>query len=327
MKTRTIGKSDLKVFPIGLGAMGMSEFYGETDEKQSIKTLHKALDIGVNFIDTADVYGIGDNEELLRKAYSDRWKDLVLATKFGYVRNKENPEGRQRNGSPEYVKSACEASLKRLGREVIDLYYLHRVDPNTPIEETVGAMAELVKEGKVRYIGLSEVSGDTLRRANKVHPITAVQTEYSIWSRDVEKTTMSVIEELGISLVPYSPLGRGILTGKISDTSALSKNDYRHTVPRFQKENFESNKGLFSRIEQLADTKKITPAQLSLAWLLNKGENIIPIPGTKHEKYLIENAKAVDVELTQDDMQHLDDTYISVAAKRYNDMGMKFTNL
>ena len=327
MKTRTIGKSDLKVFPIGLGAMGMSEFYGETDEKQSIRTLHKALDIGVNFIDTADVYGIGDNEKLLRKAYSDRWKDLVLATKFGYVRNKENPEGRQRNGSPEYVKSACEASLKRLGREVIDLYYLHRVDPNTPIEETVGAMAELVKEGKVRYIGLSEVSGDTLRRANEVHPITAVQTEYSIWSRDVEKTTMSVIEELGISLVPYSPLGRGILTGKISDTSALSKNDYRHTVPRFQKENFESNKRLLSRIEQLADTKKITPAQLSLAWLLNKGENIIPIPGTKHEKYLIENAKAVDVELTQDEMQHLDDTYISVAGKRYNDMGMKFTNL
>ncbi|MER3374644.1 MAG: aldo/keto reductase [Allomuricauda sp.] len=327
MKTRTIGKSDLIVFPIGLGAMGMSEFYGETDEKQSIRTLHKALDIGVNFIDTADVYGIGDNEKLLRKAYSDRWKDLVLATKFGYVRNKKNPEGRQRNGSPEYVKSACEASLKRLGREVIDLYYLHRVDPNTPIEETVGAMAELVKEGKVRYIGLSEVSGDTLRRANEVHPITAVQTEYSIWSRDVEKTTMSVIEELGISLVPYSPLGRGILTGKISDTSALSKNDYRHTVPRFQKENFESNKRLLSRIEQLAETKKITPAQLSLAWLLNKGENIIPIPGTKHEKYLIENAKAVDVELTQDEMQHLDDTYISVAGKRYNDMGMKFTNL
>ena len=327
MKTRTIGKSDLKVFPIGLGAMGMSEFYGKTDEKQSIKTLHKALDIGVNFIDTADVYGIGDNEELLRKAYSDRWKDLVLATKFGYVRNKENPEGRQRNGSPEYVKSACEASLKRLGREVIDLYYLHRVDPNTPIEETVGAMAELVKEGKVRYIGLSEVSGDTLRRANEVHPITAVQTEYSIWSRDVEKTTMSVIEELGISLVPYSPLGRGILTGKISDTSALSKNDYRHTVPRFQKENFESNKRLLSRIKQLADTKKITPAQLSLDWLLNKGENIIPIPGTKHEKYLIENTKAVDVELTQDEMQHLDDTYISVAGERYNDMGMKFTNL
>ena len=327
MKTRTIGKSDLIVFPIGLGAMGMSEFYGETDEKQSIRTLHKALDIGVNFIDTADVYGIGDNEKLLRKAYSDRWKDLVLATKFGYVRNKENPEGRQRNGSPEYVKSACEASLKRLGREVIDLYYLHRVDPNTPIEETVGAMAELVKEGKVRYIGLSEVSGDTLRRANEVHPITAVQTEYSIWSRDVEKTTMSVIEELGISLVPYSPLGRGILTGKISDTSALSKNDYRHTVPRFQKENFESNKRLLSRIKQLADTKKITPAQLSLDWLLNKGENIIPIPGTKHEKYLIENTKAVDVELTQDEMQHLDDTYISVAGERYNDMGMKFTNL
>ncbi len=327
MKTRTLGKSDLKVFPIGLGTMGMSEFYGKTDEKQSIKTLHKALDIGVNFIDTADVYGIGDNEELLRKAYSDRWKDLVLATKFGYVRNKENPEGRQRNGSPEYVKSACEASLERLGREVIDLYYLHRVDPNTPIEETVGAMAELVKEGKVRYIGLSEVSGDTLRRANKVHPITAVQTEYSIWSRDVEKTTMSVIEELGISLVPYSPLGRGILTGKISDTSALSKNDYRHTVPRFQKENFESNKRLLSRIEQLADTKKITPAQLSLAWLLNKGENIIPIPGTKHEKYLIENTKAVDIELTQEETQYLDDTYSVVAGERYNDMGMKFTNL
>lgn len=327
MKKRTIGKSDLKVFPIGLGAMGMSEFYGKTDEKQSIKTLHKALDIGVNFIDTADVYGIGDNEELLRKAYSDRWNDLVLATKFGFVRDKNNPEVRQLNGSPEYVKSACEASLKRLGREAIDLYYLHRVDPNTPIEETVGAMAELVKEGKVRYIGLSEVSGDTLRRAHKVHPITAVQTEYSIWSRDVEQTTMSVIEELGISLVPYSPLGRGFLSGTIKDTSELSENDFRHTVPRFQKEFFESNKTLLSRIEQLADKKNVTPAQLSLAWLLHKGENIIPIPGTKHEKYLIENAKAVDVELTQEEMQYLDDTYNTVAGERYNANGMKFTNL
>lgn len=327
MKKRTIGKSDLKVFPIGLGAMGMSEFYGKTDEKQSIKTLHKALDIGVNFIDTADVYGIGDNEELLRKAYSDRWNDLVLATKFGFVRGKNNLEVRQLNGSPEYVKSACEASLKRLGREAIDLYYLHRVDPNTPIEETVGAMAELVKEGKVRYIGLSEVSGDTLRRAHKVHPITAVQTEYSIWSRDVEQTTMSVIEELGISLVPYSPLGRGFLSGTIKDTSELSENDFRHTVPRFQKEFFESNKTLLSRIEQLADKKNVTPAQLSLAWLLHKGENIIPIPGTKHEKYLIENAKAVDVELTQEEMQYLDDTYNTVAGERYNANGMKFTNL
>lgn len=327
MKTRTIGKSDLKVFPIGLGAMGMSEFYGKTDEKQSIKTLHKALDIGVNFIDTADVYGIGDNEELLRKAYSDRWNDLVLATKFGFVRDKNNPEVRQLNGSPEYVKSACEASLKRLGREAIDLYYLHRVDPNTPIEETVGAMAELVKEGKVRYIGLSEVSGETLRRAHKVHPITAVQTEYSIWSRDVEQTTMSVIEELGISLVPYSPLGRGFLSGTIKDTSELSENDFRHTVPRFQKEFFESNKTLLSRIEQLADKKNVTPAQLSLAWLLHKGENIIPIPGTKHEKYLIENAKAVNVELTQEEMQYLDDTYNTVAGERYNANGMKFTNL
>lgn len=307
--------------------MGMSEFYGETDEKQSIKTLHKALDIGVDFIDTADVYGIGANEELLRKAYSDRWNDLVLATKFGFVRDKNNPEVRQLNGSPEYVKSACEASLKRLGREAIDLYYLHRVDPNTPIEETVGAMAELVKEGKVRYIGLSEVSGDTLRRAHKVHPITAVQTEYSIWSRDVEQTTMSVIEELGISLVPYSPLGRGFLSGTIKDTSELSENDFRHTVPRFQKEFFESNKTLLGRIEQLADKKNVTPAQLSLAWLLHKGENIIPIPGTKHEKYLIENAKAVDVELTQEEMQYLDDTYTTVAGERYNANGMKFTNL
>ena len=327
MKTRTIGKSDLKVFPIGLGAMGMSEFYGKTDEKQSINTLHKALDIGVNFIDTADVYGIGANEELLRKAYSDRWNDLVLATKFGFVRDKNNPEVRELSGSPEYVKSSCEASLRRLGRDVIDLYYLHRVDPNTPIEETVGAMAELVKEGKVRYIGLSEVSGDTLRRAHKVHPITAVQTEYSIWSRDVEQTTMSVIEELGISLVPYSPLGRGFLSGTIKDTSELSDNDFRHTVPRFQKEFFESNKTLLSRIEQLADKKNVTPAQLSLAWLLYKGENIIPIPGTKHEKYLIENAKAVDVELTQNEMLYLDDTYSTVAGERYNHMGMKFTNL
>lgn len=305
----------------------MSEFYGETDEKQSIKTLHKALDIGVDFIDTADVYGIGAKEELLRKAYSNRWNDLVLATKFGFVRDKNNPEVRQLNGSPEYVKSACEASLKRLGREAIDLYYLHRVDPNTPIEETVGAMAELVKEGKVRYIGLSEVSGDTLRRAHKVHPITAVQTEYSIWSRDVEQTTMSVIEELGISLVPYSPLGRGFLSGTIKDTSELSENDFRHTVPRFQKEFFESNKTLLGRIEQLADKKNVTPAQLSLAWLLHKGENIIPIPGTKHEKYLIENAKAVDVELTQEEMQYLDDTYTTVAGERYNANGMKFTNL
>ena len=327
MKSRTIGKSDLKVFPIGLGAMGMSEFYGKTDEKQSIKTLHKALDIGVNFIDTADVYGIGDNEKLLRKAYSNRWNDLILATKFGFVRDKNNPEVRQLNGSPKYVKSACEASLKRLGRETIDLYYLHRVDPNVPIEETVGAMAELVKEGKVRYIGLSEVSGETLKRANKIHPITAVQTEYSVWSRDVEDTTLSVIKDLGISLIPYSPLGRGFLSGKIRNISELSKNDFRHSVPRFQTEHFDSNKQLLDYIEQLSSTKKVTNAQLSLAWLLHKGENIIPIPGTKQEKYLIENAKAVEVNLTKEEMQYLDDAYNIVAGNRYNDMGMKFTNL
>ncbi len=327
MITRTIGKSDLKVFPIGLGTMGMSEFYGKTDESQSIRTLHKALEIGVNFIDTADAYGIGHNEELLRKAFSDRWNDLILATKFGFVRDKDKPELRQINGSTSYVKRACEASLKRLGREVIDLYYLHRVDQNTPIEETVGAMAELVQEGKVRYLGLSEVSGETLKRAYKVHPIMAVQTEYSIWSRDVEKTTMPEIKELGISLVPYSPLGRGFLSGKIKNTSELSETDFRHTVPRFQKENFENNKQLLKRIEKLADIKSITTAQLSLAWLLNKGDNIIPIPGTKHEKYLLENIKAVDVVLTPDELQYLDDTYSSVSGQRYNDMGMKFTNL
>jgi aryl-alcohol dehydrogenase-like predicted oxidoreductase len=323
---RRIGKSDLEVFPIGLGAMGMSEFYGETNEQESIHTLHTALEHGLNFIDTADAYGIGDNELLLKKALSDRWDKVILATKFGIVRSKTNLAERRIDGTPAYVKQACEASLKRLGRDVIDLYYLHRVDQSTPIEETVGAMAELVKEGKVRYIGLSEVSGETLRKANAVHPITAVQSEYSLWSRDIETTSLPVVSELGISLVAYSPLGRGFLTGSIKSMDDLSKSDYRRYSPRFQDANFEKNLKLVKIVEDMAKEKGCKASQIALAWLLAKGENIIPIPGTKRVNYLLENIAAAKIKLSNDEVNLLSESFSEVSGTRYDEAGMRLLN-
>jgi len=324
--TRKIGKSDLEVFPIGLGAMGMSEFYGKADEQESVRTLHKALDHGVNFIDTADTYGIGENEKLLQKAFHDRWDKLVLATKFGIVRDKDHPTVRSINGKPEYVKQACEASLRRLGREAIDLYYLHRVDQSTPIEETVGAMAELVKEGKVRYIGLSEVSGETLRRANAVHPITAVQSEYSLWSQDIEETTLPTIRELGVSLVAYSPLGRGFLTGRFLQSEDFPLDDYRRYSPRFQGENFKQNLELLKLVEDIAIEKGCRPSQLALAWLLHQGNEIIPIPGTTKVSNLIENIDSVNILLNSEEVFRIGAMMRNIHGDRYDAGGMNTIN-
>lgn len=322
MENRKIGKSDLEVFPIGLGAMGMSEFYGETNEDQSIATIHKALELGVNFIDTADMYGSGHNEKLLGKALKGRFNEIVLATKFGILRG-PNGERMGISGKPEYVKEACEASLKRLGTDVIDLYYLHRVDPNTPIEETVGAMAELVKEGKVRYIGLSEVKGSTLKRAYSVHPITAVQSEYSIWTRDIEEANLTACRELGVSTVAYSPLGRGILTGKLKTID--DSKDFRAHMPRMQDENRENNMKIVEKVEQIAESKGVKASQLALAWVLAQGEDVIPIPGTKHEKYLIENVEAANVKITEDEMKELNKLSDLVKGARYPEEVMKTT--
>lgn len=326
MKTRQLGKSKLNVFPIGLGAMGMSDFYGQADEKESIKTLHAAIEHGVNFIDTADMYGYGENEKLVHKAFNGMWDKLILATKFGIVRDKQNPANRSINGKPEYVKQACEASLKRLGRETIDLYYLHRVDQSTPIEETVGAMAELVKEGKVRYIGLSEVSGETLRRANAVHPITAVQSEYSLWSQDVEQTTLPTIRELGASLVAYSPLGRGFLTGRFQKFDDLPKDDFRRFSPRFQGENFDKNLQLLKLVEEIAADKGCKPSQLALAWLLAQGNEVVPIPGTTKVANLLENIAAVNISLTNDEISRIGNVMKNIHGERYDASGMKLVN-
>ncbi len=326
MKTRQLGKSKLNVFPIGLGAMGMSDFYGQADEKESIKTLHAAIEHGVNFIDTADMYGYGENEKLVYKAFNGMWDKLILATKFGIVRDRQNPLNRSINGKPEYVKQACEASLKRLGRETIDLYYLHRVDQSTPIEETVGAMAELVKEGKVRYIGLSEVSGETLRRANAVHPITAVQSEYSLWSQDVEQTTLPTIRELGASLVAYSPLGRGFLTGRFQKFDDLPKDDFRRFSPRFQGENFDKNLQLLKLVEEIAADKGCKPSQLALAWLLAQGNEVVPIPGTTKVANLLENIAAVNISLTNDEISRIGSVMKNIHGERYDASGMKLVN-
>ena len=319
MKKRKIGNSDLQVFPIGLGTMGMSEFYGETNEEQSIKTIHKAIELGVNFFDTADMYGSGHNETLLGKALKGKFSDVTLATKFAVVRG-PNGEFAGINCKPEYVKQACEASLKRLGIDTIDLYYCHRVDPETPIEETVGAMAELVKEGKVRYLGLSEVKGETLKRAHAVHPVSAVQSEYSIWTRDIEEANMKECRELGVSTVAYSPLGRGILTGKFNNIN--DPNDYRNHLPRMQAENYESNKRIIEKVEETAASKNAKASQIALAWVLAKGEDVIPIPGTKREKYLIENLDALKIELTSDEIAELDKLYAFVKGNRYDNMAL-----
>ncbi|HXW01339.1 MAG TPA: aldo/keto reductase [Anaerolineae bacterium] len=324
MQPRRIGQSELKVFPIGLGTMGMSEFYGESDEQESIATIQAALDQGVNFFDTADAYGQGHNEQLVGQALKGHFHKVVLATKFGIVRDEQGNFGL--NGSAPYVKQACEASLRRLGVETIDLYYLHRVDPQTPVEETVAAMAALVKEGKVRYLGLSEVAGDTLKRAYAVHPIAAVQSEYSLWSTDVEQTILPACRELGVSLVAYSPLSRGFLTGQIKRFEDFAENDYRRFLPRFQGENFYANLKLVDELEEMAAAKGVKASQLALAWVLAQGNDIIPIPGTRRQKYLLENIAAANISLTDAEMQRLNGIVPQVAGERYDALGMSVIN-
>lgn len=328
MQQRNVGQSGLTVSALGLGCMGMSEFYGTTDELESLATIHRALDLGVTLLDTADMYGVGANEELVGKAIRDRREQVVLATKFGIVRS-DDPMQRGINGTPEYVRQACEASLQRLGVEVIDLYYQHRVDPNTPIEETIGAMAQLVQEGKVRYLGMSEAAPQTLRRACAVHPIAALQTEYSLWSRDPDDEILPTCRELGIGFVAYSPLGRGFLTGRFTSPDDLPADDFRRYSPRFQGENFERNLELVRQIEAMAAERGCKPAQLALAWVLAQGNDIIPIPGTKRRTYLEENLAALDIELTQEELDRLDAIAPKGAAAglRYPEEAMKVVNL
>ena len=302
----TLGHSDLSINRIGLGCMGMSEFYGSFDEKESINTLHKAVDLGVNFFDTADMYGSGANEELLGKAFKGRWKDLVLATKFGIIRG-ENAEFLGTNGKPEYIRRAIELSLQRLGVDAIDLYYMHRQDSGVEIEDIVGAMSDLVKQGKIKYIGLSEVNAETLRRAHAVHPITALQTEYSMWSREPEEEIFDVCKELGITFVAYSPLGRGFLTGSIKSRSDLQKGDFRLNNPRFTDEALEDNKRFVEVISRIAESKNATNAQVALAWVLSQNDEIVAIPGTRKIHRLQDNVGALNIELTDDDLAVIKD--------------------
>jgi aryl-alcohol dehydrogenase-like predicted oxidoreductase len=320
MEKRTLGQG-LEVSALGLGCMGMSEFYGTADEGEAIATIHRATELGITFLDTADMYGPFTNEKLVGRAIADRREQIVLATKFGNQRS-EDGSYLGINGTPDYVRQACDASLRRLGVEHIDLYYQHRVDLKTPIEETVGAMKELVEAGKVRHLGLSEAAPDTLRRAHAVHPITALQTEYSLWSRDPEDEILATVRELGIGFVAYSPLGRGFLSGRIKTLDGLDANDFRRRGPRFAGENLQHNLDLVAKVEEIAEEKDVTPSQLALAWVLSRGEDIVPIPGTKRVRYLEENADAVHVELSEDDIDRLEAAFPKGAAAgdRYSDM-------
>jgi aryl-alcohol dehydrogenase-like predicted oxidoreductase len=317
--TRTLGRSGLTVSAQGLGCMGMSFAYGPTDEAESIATIHRALDLGVSLLDTADVYGAGRNEELVGRAIAGRRDEVVLATKFGIVMDPADPSVRRFSGRPEYVHSCCDASLTRLGVDHIDLYYQHRPDTEVPIEETVGAMAELVAAGKVRHLGLSEASVATVRRAAAVHPIAALQSEWSLFSRDVEGDILAACRELGIGLVPYSPLGRGLLTGAVSSLDELSDDDFRRTQPRFQGDNLDRNLELVAEVRSIAGTLGVTPGQVALAWVQGRGDDVVPIPGTKRRRYLEENVAALDVTLSPDDLDRLD--ALAPAGARYADMG------
>jgi aryl-alcohol dehydrogenase-like predicted oxidoreductase len=319
MEERTLGRQGLVSSEQGLGCMGMSEFYGTTDDAESIATILHALELGITMLDTADMYGYGDNERLVGEAIADRRDEVVLATKFGLVRDRENPTQRSINGRPDYVHQACDSSLRRLGLDHIDLYYQHRVDRDVPIEETVGAMAELVDEGKVRYLGLSEASAETIRRAHAVHPISALQSEYSLWSRDIEQEILPTIRELGIGLVAYSPLGRGFLTGQIKSPEDLAPDDFRRHSPRFQGENFQRNLDLVKRVQRIAEANDCAPGQVALAWVLAQGQDVVPIPGTKRRSYLEQNVEASELQLSSEDLKTLADLS-DVAGDRYPDM-------